>query len=216
MKVDSSVQTINKDICRDCGGRCCKNCGCVYSPDNFSMITFGNLKAELEKGKISITSEFLVGQKNVSYYLLLRARNKDREIVDLFSAKNTCSLLGENGCELNDFERPQGGVLYIPSKDGICKGLYTEQIGHQEWSNHQKVLERLTKYFCGKTSQEKIREDIIQVAYYLANKERQNVINIKSFTTEERALWDTLNAIIPTYKKEIEIGFHKAKKYIYK
>lgn len=216
MKIDNSIKTINKDICKSCGGRCCKNCGCVYSPDDFGMMTFGNLKEELEKGKISITSSFIIGDKNVSYYLLLRARNIHRKIVDLFSAKTTCSLLGENGCELSDDKRPQGGVLYIPSSDGNCKGLYTEQIGLKEWSNHQKVLERLTKYFCGKSSQEKIKEDIIDVAYYLASKEQGNVINIKSFTTEDKALWDTLNLIIPTYRKEIETGIHKAKKYIYK
>lgn len=207
MKINENIQVIDKEICI--------NCGCVYSPDNFSMITFGNLKGELEKGKISITSEFIISAKNVSYFLLLRARNKDREIVDLFSAKSTCSLLGENGCELTDSEKPQGGLLYIPSKDGNCKGLYTDQIAYQEWSNHQKILERLTKYFCGKTSQEKIREDIIQVAYQLVSKERENVINLNNFTQEETALWDTLNAIIPTYQKEIEAGFRLAKKKIY-
>lgn len=216
MKNELNIETINKDICKSCGGKCCKNCGCVYSPDDFGMITYNSLRDELEKGNISIISQFIVGEKNISYYLLLRARNIDRDIVDLFSAKTTCSLLGENGCKLDDSKRPQGGVLYIPSIDGNCKGLYTDVIGFKEWSNYQKILERLTRYFCGKSSQEKIREDVIQVAYMLANKERKNVLDFNSFTKEEMALLETLNSILPTYQKEIETGMHMAKKKIYR
>jgi hypothetical protein len=44
----------NKELCRKCGGVCCKNMACHFSPDDFPEITFNALKAEIEKGHISI------------------------------------------------------------------------------------------------------------------------------------------------------------------
>lgn len=216
MVIDKNIQTINKEICKECGGKCCKNCGCSYSTDDFENMSFSSLKQELEKGHISITSLFIATKTNASYILTLRARNINRDIVDLFSPKTTCASLTEKGCKLEDSKRPQAGILYIPNKNGECKGFYTEETAFKEWSQYQKVLERLTRTFCGKSSQEKIKEDIIEVACYLASKEFQNVIDISQFTQEEKALWDTLNAIIPTYQHEVETGIHMAKKNIYR
>ena len=44
----------NKQLCKECGGRCCKIMGCHYSPDDFEEITYESLKKEIEKGFISI------------------------------------------------------------------------------------------------------------------------------------------------------------------
>jgi len=48
------VELENLDICRECGGKCCKNMGCQFSPDDFKKISFNALKKEIEKGHISI------------------------------------------------------------------------------------------------------------------------------------------------------------------
>lgn len=207
MLFNPNLQTFNKKICKECGGRCCKNCGCIYSVDDFKSLTYGNLKSELDQGRASIISTFVISSNCISYFLSLRARNIDRDVVDLFSAKTTCFLLTEIGCSLDDFKRSQGGVLYIPHENGNCESLYTEKIAYQEWIQYQKILERLTRYFSGKTSRDKLKKDIIQVAYYLGSKMKNNVIDLSGYSREERELWKTLNLIMPTYENEIKEGF---------
>ena len=44
----------NKEICRECGGKCCKKCGCDYSIENFDNWNIDNLQKILKKGEISI------------------------------------------------------------------------------------------------------------------------------------------------------------------
>ena len=46
----------NKNICRECGGKCCKKCGCDYSTDNFQDLSMKALEEILSEGKISIVA----------------------------------------------------------------------------------------------------------------------------------------------------------------
>ena len=48
------IEFENKELCSACGGICCKNMGCHYSPDDFSDLSFEGLKKEIDKGYISI------------------------------------------------------------------------------------------------------------------------------------------------------------------
>lgn len=219
MKIPENIELVNSEICKNCGGKCCKHCGCVYSVDNFEQLTLKELKAKLEEGKTSIISQFIVNKKNVSHYLLLRARNLDRDIVDLFSIKNTCASLTPTGCSLSKEERPHGGLLFIPSKNNDCYGYYNNEVGYNEWINYQKVLERLVRQYTNKSSLEKLKEDIISVAYNLAYNHttlRKNklILDTYNFTKAEQEAYETLNTILPTFKEEIQQGMLLAKKKI--
>ena len=45
---DYSVsKNVNTEICAECGGKCCKRCGCHFSPDDFQEISFNFLKKEI-------------------------------------------------------------------------------------------------------------------------------------------------------------------------
>ena len=46
----------NLDICRECGGRCCKKSGCDYSAKDFSDLSFKALCEILSEGKISVVT----------------------------------------------------------------------------------------------------------------------------------------------------------------
>lgn len=77
----------NKQLCKKCGGRCCKRMGCHYSPEDFKEITYESLKKEIEKGFISIDwwegNPFEENKDDdISRAHYLRIRNKDGEIVD--------------------------------------------------------------------------------------------------------------------------------------
>ena len=111
----------NKDYCRNCGGYCCKKSGCDYWVDDFNDKSLKGLLEVLSSGNISIVSllkfQKLKNEKIVAVpFLCLRARNTDRDIVDLLSIKTTCSMLTENGCSYFLEDRPSGGVNLIPGK----------------------------------------------------------------------------------------------------
>lgn len=216
MQIPENVELVNGEICRDCGGECCKHCGCSYSIDNFKILSLKELKEKLEEGKTSIVSQFVINRKNVSYYLQIRARNLDRDVIDLFSIKNTCASLTPNGCSFKEEERPQAGLLFIPKENNQCYGYYTNETAYKEWINYQKVLERLVRQYTNKSSLEKIKEDIITAAYTITYnhskiKNGKIIFNPNNLSRAEQEVFDTLNSITPTFQIEVEKGMLLAK-----
>lgn len=153
----SEAETINTKICTECGGRCCKTCGCHFSPDDFPEISFEYLKKELEKGYISI--DLVDGEmfyENTFIYIL-RIRNHNAPIVDTKGLFRTpCILLTENGCKLDYAHRPAGGKLLIPKETILydevrdCVSKYDIKDCCYEWKPYQNVLHELVQYFKGK------------------------------------------------------------------
>lgn len=129
--------------CAICGGRCCKLMACHYSPMDFKDLSFDGLKAEIEKGKISIDWwEGAIPQ----YYL--RARNVDAPIVDP-SWGGVCVHLTEDGCALAFEERPLGGRSLEPRRKftGRCVPHYTKEECKDEWAPYAETLVNLVAYF---------------------------------------------------------------------
>lgn len=154
--IDKDIDgTINHEICAECGGECCKRCGCEFSPDDFSEISFEFLKKEIQKGYITIEyiNGEIVHQDNGSY--ILRVRNKEDSIVKYHFSKGPCILLGEKGCKLSDDKRPAGGRLLRPSNEKAgffnssrrCYSNYSLEDCCYEWAPHQKILYDLAEYF---------------------------------------------------------------------
>lgn len=147
-------ENLNPSVCAECGGVCCKACGCHFSPDDFKDVSFDGLKKEIEKGYISI--DYVDGEivwSSIGIYIL-RARNQDSPIVDTgFRNRKPCILLTENGCKLDYEKRPTGGKLLIPNTissfchETTCKSKYKIVDCCYEWKPHQKVLYQLVKYF---------------------------------------------------------------------
>lgn len=139
---------VNSEICSECGGECCKRCGCHFSPDDFKEISFDFLKTEMEKGYISI--DYVDGEmilESVGVYIL-RARNQGFPIVDTGYQRGTqCILLTEKGCKLDYEHRPAGGRLLIPAKDKGCRSNYEVEDCCYEWKPYQKILHQLIEYF---------------------------------------------------------------------
>ena len=154
----------DKDICRECGGFCCKKSGCDYSPRDFSDLSINKLHEKLLEGNISIISylEFKRSGNGKLYaepFLYLRARNTDRDVVDLVSYKKRCSMLREDGCSYSFEERPFGGRNLIPGKTRCVPEVDPYDIV-MEWGRYQKVLHRLVKRITGMSVDNKVREDV--------------------------------------------------------
>lgn len=143
----AAPQNVNPKICSQCGGACCKRCGCHYSPDDFEEISFEYLKTKIEKGYISIEyidAEMILQATGV---YILRIRNQDAPIVDNTLRRTPCILLTESGCKLDYDNRPAGGKLLVPHPNGKCQQNYHIEDCCHEWRPHQKVLHALAQYF---------------------------------------------------------------------
>lgn len=156
----------NRDICKQCGGFCCKKCGCDYAVADFETLDINYLQKKLEEGNISIVSAQhfkRVNNKLINEpFLYLRARNIERPIVDLLSMKTTCSLLTDKGCIYSKENRPKGGLNLIPSENYPigCNPAVNQLELLNEWNNYQKVLARLVKRLTGMSVDQKLKEDI--------------------------------------------------------
>lgn len=158
----------DKDICSRCGGFCCKKSGCDYSTDNFTDLSINALQEKLAEGNMSIVAmlnfhELSNGKLTVSPFLYLRARNKDRDVVDLLSLKKTCSMLTDTGCSYSLEDRPKGGVNLLPRDPKPCVPDVDPYEIVKGWERYQKVLQRLVKRITGMSVDAKLREDVINL-----------------------------------------------------
>lgn len=144
--------TTNSELCNNCKGKCCKNCGCFLSPQDFGKISYKALNKELQKGYISID---LVRKSNYvkKGTLVLRIRNIDSPIVDIkrSSKKHQCMMLTPKGCSFSYEERPLGGKLFIPLVNsegiGVCYPKYSYIECAREWQPYSRILKKLYKNY---------------------------------------------------------------------
>lgn len=176
------VKNENLDICRECGGMCCKKSGCDYSADDFKNCTYDNLIKELRKGDKSIVCmiKFNVdkdGNNSFEPFFYLRARNIDRDIIDLISIKTRCSLLTDTGCSLDYKHRPMGGRNLKPvrASDGLCRPIIKPLDIVNTWRPYQKILKRIVLNLSGKNFEEKIREDVENLFYDILTENYKDV-----------------------------------------
>lgn len=184
----------NAELCKKCGGKCCKASGCNYMPRDFEEMTFNYLKNRLDTGEISIIATLSISQDGkkglVSPILNLRSRGVNRPIVDLFSKKNTCSMLTETGCKYSFDKRPTGGVLLIPSKEG-CYNLNSEEAALEEWDKYYRVLKSLVVHYTSHSLENELKLQIEKAKAEIA-KELIVISDVKNLSPESMAIFQSL------------------------
>lgn len=171
----------NKELCKTCGGYCCKKSGCDYYVEDFKDLSYKGLLNVLAEGNISIVallkfSKLKTGKLAVTPVLYLRARNEGRDIIDLVSIKKQCSLLKEDGCSYDLKNRPSGGANLIPA--GNKYNCFPEKDPLEailKWEDYQKVLSRIVKRYTGVSVDEKIRQDVYNLFVEFLNGELDKV-----------------------------------------
>lgn len=170
--MSDNLKNENLDICSECGGRCCNKCGCDYAIVDFRDRTYKGLLEALAKGDKSIVAalDFKTmpsGKFIATPFLYLRARNTDRDIVDLVSMKTRCSLLNYDGCSHDYENRPFGGRNLIPSRkeDGPCMPDVEPLDYLMAWSPYQKQLRKIVKHYTGMSVEEKVSQDVENLFY---------------------------------------------------
>lgn len=171
----------NIELCKKCGGYCCKKSGCDYFVSDFENMKLEYLQEILDEGRISIIASFDFkrlknGKLVYTPILSLRARNKNRDIVDLFSFKTRCASLEENGCYYDVERRPSGGVALIAKLERKCYSEIDRLEELRKWEPYQKVLRRLVKRYTKMSVDEKIKEDVENLVYNILTNNYQEVM----------------------------------------
>lgn len=148
------------NICRECGGRCCMNAPCHFSPEDFEDLSYRGLKRTLRKKKyisivkfskrfVEVSLDQSVGG-TLKHFFFLRIRTSETGIAARAAEiedDDFCMLLRKDGCELEYKDRPKGARLLIPKEGSRCEQLYTVDDCVHDWIPYQKVLEKLYKFF---------------------------------------------------------------------
>ena len=205
----------NTEVCKNCGGRCCKKSGCDYWPSDLPDKTYKGILKFLENGKVSIVAMMnfkRINEKLCNFpFLYLRERNTGRDVVDLLSMKTPCSNLTEHGCSYTYEERPSGGKNLTPSKDGLC---YPKEDNFQkvlEWSPYQKQLEKIVKRYTGLSIDNKIKEDVVTLLTDIKEENFKNVSELEINDVERM-----LPMLIECYKEQAEQVLNNSNKLLVK
>lgn len=194
------IELENAELCKKCKGKCCKKSGCDYYINDFESLKIDYLENKLMSGKISIVAcirfQTLPNGKQVFEPILyLRARNINRDIVDLISMKTTCTQLTESGCSYTFENRPSGGKNLIPRENNRCypKDDQLEKI--KEWIPYQKILSRLVKRITKMSVNQVIEKDIIELTY---NFMKRNFDGVSELEIEDiKVLINELKNVVP-------------------
>lgn len=205
----------NTEVCKNCGGRCCKKSGCDYWPSDLPDKTYKGILKFLENGKVSIVAMMNFKRINGKLcnfpFLYLRERNTGRDVVDLLSMKTPCSNLTEHGCSYTYEERPSGGKNLTPSKDGLC---YPKEDNLQkvlEWSPYQKQLEKIVKRYTGLSIDNKIKEDVVTLLTDIKEENFKNVSELEIIDVKRM-----LPMLIECYKEQAEQVLNNSNKLLVK
>lgn len=200
----------NLDICKKCGGICCKKSGCDLWIDDIEDKTQKGILDLLATERYSIVA--LMNFKRVNGkvcnmpFLYLRARNQNRDIIDLLSMKTTCVNLTSTGCSFSYEDRPSGARNLTPSENGNCAPRENPFDKIKLYGPYQNVLAKIVKRYTGKSVDKVVREDVVNLIKNIASG------NISGVSPIELA---DLKGMIPIlaecYPEEVALGYKMAK-----
>jgi len=202
----------NTEICKQCGGYCCKKSGCDYFVSDLESTKIDYLEKLLDTGRVSIIASFNFirlnsGKLIYEVILSLRARNINREAIDLFSFKTTCASLTETGCYYDIKHRPSGGATLIPCADKPCYSEVDRIEELKKWLPYQKVLAKLVKRKTKMKVDDKIKQDVETLVYNILT---ENYTGVSKREIKEIAnMIPLLSECFPTEFINAEIRYKK-------
>lgn len=159
---ETEKDNCNHALCTECGGKCCKNVGCTFSPQDFiklspeGELTPEGILNEVKKGYITL--ELYVDLCYVEGFIWTpRMRNIGGPIIEdqiIYRQVNgPCVALRKNGCAFSYEERPTEGKLLIPRKTNgkmNCESRYGIDQALKEWRPYQRILCEVVESVRGK------------------------------------------------------------------
>ena len=114
---------LNPEICKKCGGKCCKAMPGSAYPEDFKEPLFESLLSAFKSGNWAIDwweGDPREGKEEVDVAYYIRPRTKDNDALFDPSWGGECIFLNNNGCILKPEERPQSCRLLEPQENGEC------------------------------------------------------------------------------------------------
>lgn len=135
----------DKDICNECGGKCCKERGCSYAPSDFKDgLTLEKVLEKIATGTVSIT--MICGwiqeddKTTLHPVLLLKEKDIGKGDIDLVSIPTGCVSQTDTGCPYDFDSRPLGGACVIPNKAHLCsRTISTEELASM-WEPYKEIM----------------------------------------------------------------------------
>jgi len=182
-----AIKSENKNLCKECGGRCCKNGGCAYIPEDIENICLEEIEKLLDTGRVSIAASLSFkrakNQKPIAEpTLYIRERDINRDVIDLISVRSACASLENNHCHYTEIDdRPSMGATMIPSFPDECKSTIRTSEFLEYWQPYQKVLMRIVKKRSGMSFDEKLSEDVVELFRKIYSKDLREYESASSF-----------------------------------
>ena len=181
------------EICKDCGGACCKANGCSLAPEDMlreleiwqtkgekdrgpdgkndtrqcAQTDFRQLEEWLQQSDCAIDS--FTGDAGLCYYI--RMRHKCFTFIGV-DAMGECIALTDQGCSLPYARRPQGGRYLEGRQDRHCQQHYTREQMEADWKPYQRQLREIWDKWHDRLDQEGVF-DRCEEAYMLYQMERR-------------------------------------------
>ena len=113
----------NIEICKECGGKCCKRLPGSTLPEDFGEPMLENIRKAIDSGKWAVDwwDGDPTGKTDLRCAYFIRPKTKEFSGVYDPSCGGECIFLTESGCQLQKDERPTECRLLEPKKDGYCK-----------------------------------------------------------------------------------------------
>jgi Fe-S-cluster containining protein len=127
-------------ICKTCGGKCCKTFSGPATPRDF-----GQSKEEIRKNlykalKSSRWTIDWISQENELYFVRPTVKGFEGSVFD-HRYSGECTFLTETGCELTFKERPESCRMLIPKSNEKCDPQgYTRMYVAKLWQEYLDVL----------------------------------------------------------------------------
>lgn len=136
---------IDEDICRKCGGECCKNCAGIIFPDELKP----NIESEIIR--LLRTENYAIDwwdgdiEEGEEYWRIMFVRpahkNAIGKIEDASWGGECVFFKEEVGCKLKFEQRPHGCRMLEPKPDKSCKGHSGGKEGAAKaWRDYQDEI----------------------------------------------------------------------------
>lgn len=130
---------INVELCKKCGGKCCKFYPGIAIPSDF-----GNTKEEIlnnltEAFKSGLWTIDWLNRKNEEYFVRPAIKGKEFLIFD-HSISGECVFLNTNGCKLDESNRPSGCLLLEPRDGEKCIQHLSKKEAINQWNKYKNIL----------------------------------------------------------------------------
>ena len=149
------------EICKACGGACCKANGCSLAPEDMirelaawqagreisKAPDEGKSAGQAEEADLRFLEEWLqesdcaidsfTGEAGLCYYI--RMRHKCFTFIGV-DAMGECIALTGQGCSLPYDRRPRGGRYLEGRQDRHCQQHYTREQMEEDWRPYQQQL----------------------------------------------------------------------------